>query len=311
MRSIAAQLSCGNVRNLFAHTSDIGARKRVFIPFGSQPNRTCDFFHFSPFLAPPASISRGSRPLSAPERNEPVMEQKQILIIEDEEEIREGIRVLLGSEEYVFAEAENGVRGLALLNDQTDLVILDIIMPGMDGLSVCRQIRQRSSVPILFLSAKAQETDKLVGLMTGADDYLTKPFSYMELNARVKALLRRYHVYRGREENGAVSYENYIELDAVRISLLRNEVLLDGREINLTETEYQILLMLMKRPNRTHSAKTIYEQIWDEPFFYGANSTVIVHIKNLRRKIEANPQKPRRIVTVWGKGYLFRKQAAL
>ena len=236
------------------------------------------------------------------------MEQKQILIIEDEEEIREGIRVLLGSEGYVFVEAENGVRGLALLNDQIDLVILDIIMPGMDGITVCRQIRQRSSVPILFLSAKARETDKLVGLTTGADDYLTKPFSYMELNARVKALLRRYRVYRGREENGAVPNADSIELDGIKISLLHNEVLLDGQEINLTETEYQILLMLMKRPNRTHSAKMIYEQIWKEPFFYGANSTVMVHVKNLRRKIEEIPNKPCRIVTVWGKGYQFRKQ---
>lgn len=237
------------------------------------------------------------------------MATKKILIIEDEEEIREGICVLLGDDEYTFIEAENGEEGLALLTEDLDLVILDIMMPGLDGIEVCRKIRQRSSVPVLFLSAKAQETDKLVGLKTGADDYLTKPFSYMELNARVKALLRRYHVYRGREENGSVPEAGWIELDDIKVSLTHNEVLLKGQEINLTEKEYQILLMLMKKPYRAHSARLLYEEIWKEPYFYGANSTVMVHIKNLRRKIETDPQNPCRITTVWGKGYQFRRQA--
>ena len=119
------------------------------------------------------------------------MATNKILIIEDEAEIREGIRTLLGDKEYTFVEAETGETGLTMLTDDIDLIILDIMMPGMDGIEVCRQIRQSSSVPVLFLSAKAQETDKLIGLKTGADDYLTKPFSYMELNARIKALLRR------------------------------------------------------------------------------------------------------------------------
>ena len=238
------------------------------------------------------------------------MTPKKILIIEDEAEIREGIRVLLENDDYSFIEAENGEEGLALLTDEIDLILLDVMMPGLDGIEVCSRIRQRSSVPIMFLSAKAQETDKLIGLKTGADDYLTKPFSYMELNARIKALLRRYHVYRGREENGSVPAADHIEIDDIRISLIHNQVLLGEQEINLTETEYQILLMLMKRPNRAHSAKTIYEEIWKEPYFYGANSTVMVHVKNLRRKIEADPQNPRHIITVWGKGYQFRKQVA-
>lgn len=232
----------------------------------------------------------------------------KILIIEDEAEIREGIMALLSDKEFAFAEAETGEIGLTMLTDDIDLIILDIMMPGMNGIEVCRQIRQSSAVPILFLSAKAQETDKLIGLKTGADDYLTKPFSYLELNARVKALLRRYNVYRGREESGAMSETDYIEIDGIKISLLHNEVLLEEREINLTETEYQILLMLMKRPNRAHSAKVIYEGIWGEQFYYGAGSTVMVHIKNLRRKLETDPQNPSHIVTVWGKGYQFRKQ---
>ncbi len=232
----------------------------------------------------------------------------KILIIEDEAEIREGIKTLLGDKEYAFAEAETGKIGLTMLTEDVDLVILDIMMPGMDGIEVCRRIRQSSAVPILFLSAKAQETDKQIGLKTGAEDYLTKPFSYMEFNARIKALLRRYNVYRGREENGSMSETDFIEMDGIKISLSHNEVLLGEREINLTETEYQILLMLMRRPNRAHSAKVIYEGIWGEQFYYGASSTVMVHIKNLRRKLEADPQNPCHIVTVWGKGYQFRKQ---
>lgn len=236
------------------------------------------------------------------------MNTKNILIIEDDEELREGIRVLLSSEEYSFVEAENGEKGLALLTEDIDLIILDIMMPGIDGIEVCKRIRQSSSVPILFLSAMAQETDKLMGLKIGADDYLTKPFSYIELNARIKALLRRYHIYRGRDENRPVFSGDYIEIDDIRISLVCNQVLLNGEEINLTETEYQILLMLMKRPNRIQSAKMLYETIWQDQYFYGANSTVMVHINNLRRKIEPDPRNPRYITTVRGKGYQFRKQ---
>lgn len=232
-----------------------------------------------------------------------------ILLIEDEDEIREGIRILLDNDEYIFIEAENGEKGLELMNDDIDLIILDIMMPGMDGIEVCRHIREKYSVPILFLTAKALETDKLIGLKTGADDYLTKPFSYMELNARITALLRRYHVYRGREENSILPSSDYIEIDEVKIAKDRNEVFLFNKEIYLTETEYQILLMLMKKPNRSHSAKVIYEEIWKEAYFYGANSTIMVHIKNLRRKIENDPQNPCHILTVWGKGYQFRKQA--
>lgn len=261
-------------------------------------------FHFPPFTAPPV-FTGGVRFIS---KKGSVTNTMNILIIEDEAEIREGIRILLGNEEYTFFEADNGEKGLALLTDEIDLVILDIMMPGMDGIEVCRQIRKQSSVPILFLSAKAQETDKLIGLKTGADDYLTKPFSYMELNARVKALLRRYYVYRGREENGSVSEVDYIEIDDVKVCVTHNEVLLREHETNLTETEYQILLLLMKKPNRAHSARLIYEKIWKEPYYYGANSTVMVHIKNLRRKIETDPQNPCHIMTVWGKGYQFRKQ---
>ncbi|MBR5427087.1 MAG: response regulator transcription factor [Clostridia bacterium] len=237
------------------------------------------------------------------------MSKNKILIIEDEEEIREGLRILLGGESYYsFAEAENGEIGTELLTGDTDLVILDITMPGADGIDLCRRIRQASSVPILILSEKTQDEDILIGLTSGGDDYLTKPFSYAELNARIKALMRRYRVYRGHEENEVSRAPVMIEIDGICISSARNEALIGGRELNLTETEYQILLMLMIKPNRSFSAATLFEKIWKEPFFYGANRTVMLHIKNLRRKIEADPHNPVRIITVPGKGYQFRKK---
>ena len=235
----------------------------------------------------------------------------KILIIEDEKEIREGIRILLGNDEMQFIEAENGQTGLNLLDDSIDLVILDIMMPGLNGITICEMIRKKYTVPILFLSAKSQETDKLIGLQAGADDYLTKPFSYMELNARIKSLLRRYCDYCGRGESPAELKTEYLEIDGIKISTLRNEVFLGKKEINLTELEYQILYMLIKKPNCSHSAKVLYEEIWKEPYFYGAGSTIMVHIKNLRLKIEEDPHHPSRIITVWGKGYQFRRKGSL
>lgn len=238
------------------------------------------------------------------------MNTKKILIIEDERDLRQGIKGLLGNDNYTFAEADNGEKGLALLTDETDLVILDIMMPGMDGIEVCKRIRQASSVPVLFLSAKAREEDILAGLTSGGDDYLTKPFSYTELNARVKALLRRYCVYRRQEVKEAVHKPDFIEIDNIRISLTHNEVLIKNREIDLTETEYRLLLLMMKQPNRSHSAAMLFEEIWKEPYYYGANRTVMGHIKKLRRKIEADPQNPVHIITVWGKGYQFKTNDA-
>lgn len=235
------------------------------------------------------------------------MEQKKILIIEDEKEIREGIKLLLSCEEFVFTDAENGLQGLQKMSDDIDLVILDIMMPELDGLAVCKEIRKKYTVPILFLTAKALEADKLIGLHCGADDYLTKPFSYIELHARIKSLLRRYCVYRGVDAVGAEPETEYIEIDDIMISRIRNDVLINGKEVNLTETEYQLLLRLMKKPNRSQSAKILYEDIWNEPFFYGAANTVMVHIKNLRAKIETDKLQPEHIITVWGKGYQFRK----
>ena len=233
------------------------------------------------------------------------MNHHTILIVEDEAEIREGIRILLSGENYAILEAENGKQALEKMSDQVDLVILDVMMPGISGLRVCEEIRKTSTVPILFLTAKAQESDKLIGLSAGGDDYLVKPFSYTELIARVKALLRRYHVYQGKGQLGTTYEDGTLSARGVTIALDHNQVWVNGEERNLTEIEYQILRLLMRRPQWTFSAQSIYESIWNEPYFPISNGTVMVHIRKLRVKLEPDPQNPVYIKTVWGKGYRF------
>ena len=231
-----------------------------------------------------------------------------IMIIEDDADIREGVRILLESENYAVTEAEDGLEGIRLLSDETDLVILDVMMPGISGLKTCEEIRKTSVVPILFLTAKSQESDKLIGLMAGGDDYLAKPFSYAELLGRVKALLRRYQVYRGKDVSGEKK-ERFIERGGIRVNEDFNEVFVDGQEVSLSTIEYDILLLMMRHPQKIFSAQNLYESIWNEPYFYSCNSTVMVHISKLRSKIEKNPQKPTRVTTVWGKGYRFEQAA--
>jgi len=234
---------------------------------------------------------------------------QKILIIEDEAEIRNGICTLLQDEDYLFVQAENGREGLKILDESINLVILDVMMPEIDGIATCQKIREKSSVPILFLSAKSLEYDKLLGIKSGGDDYMVKPFSYLELNSRIKALLRRYCIYKGKTDGECLMDTQYIEFENIRIGTEMNELLLNNVEVNLTEIEYQILLYLMRRANRTCSPKEIFENVWGEQFFYGANNTITVHIKNLRIKVEDEPQNPTRIITVWGKGYQFRSGA--
>lgn len=228
-----------------------------------------------------------------------------IIIIEDDGDIREGVRILLESENYEIIEAENGRKGIELLSEETDLVILDIMMPGISGLRTCEEIRKISNVPILFLTAKAQESDKLIGLMAGGDDYLAKPFSYSELLGRVKALLRRYNVYRGRNCTENNELNEYIEIGQIRIHKTFNEVFVNDEEKELTDIEYHILLLMVKNYGKIFSAQNLYESVWDEPYFYSSSSTVMVHIRKLRVKIEKDPQNPKYIKTAWGKGYKF------
>lgn len=233
------------------------------------------------------------------------MSKENILIIEDDADIREGVRILLESEKYNVKEAENGRKGLEILDEKTDLVILDIMMPGISGLRTCEEIRKISNVPVLFLTAKAQESDKLIGLMAGGDDYLTKPFSYAELLGRVKALLRRYTVYKGRTDEMEDEKEEYLEIGKIRVHKVYNEVLVNGEPKEMSNIEYRILLLLMQHPGRIFSAENLYENIWEEPYFYSCNGTVMVHIRKLRVNIEADPKNPKYIKTVWGKGYKF------
>lgn len=227
-----------------------------------------------------------------------------ILLIEDDEDIRESIRILLESENYIIKEADNGRSGLELLSEDIDLVILDIMMPGISGLRTCEEIRKRSYVPVLFLTAKAQESDKLIGLMVGGDDYLPKPFSYAELLGRVKALVRRYNIYLGRVNDSAEA-EEWISSGEIRIHKSFNSVFIANKEVPMSDIEYHILLLLMQHPKMIFSAQKIYESVWDEPYFYSCNSTVMVHIRKLRVKIESDPKNPTYIKTVWGKGYKF------
>ena len=236
------------------------------------------------------------------------MKEYSILIIEDDEDIREGIRILFSGENYRITEAGSGEEGLRLFSGDIDLVILDIMMPGISGLKTCEEIRRISNVPILFLTAKSQESDKLIGFMAGGDDYLVKPFTYSELLARTKSPAgRRYTVYKGKDtpEQTICEEAGYIARKSLKVSTTYNEVFRDGRKIELSEIEYRMLLLMMKNPGRIFSTKNLYESVWNEPYFYISNNTVMVHIRKLRMKIENDPKNPEYIHTVWGKGYRF------
>lgn len=225
----------------------------------------------------------------------------KILFADDDPEIREVIGLLLGSEGYEVIEAADGDEAVARMDSSVDLVILDVMMPGRSGIAACAEIRRTSTAPILFLTAKSQDSDKTMGFSAGGDDYLAKPFSYAELTARVKAMLRRYRVYRGKDETALAS--NTITLPGLIIQVDHNEVIKDGEAVPLTDLEYRILLVLAQNRRQTFSTQQIYERIWQEPYFYSANNTVMVHIRNLRLKLEQDPRHPHLIKNVWGKGY--------
>ena len=233
------------------------------------------------------------------------MGNQKILVVDDNEEIRNILHILLESEGYTIIEAPDGETALTLVDDTIDLVILDIMMPGISGLDVCKKIRETYQMPILFLTAKGTDSDKSLGLLIGADDYLSKPFSHSELTARVKSMLRRYYVYKGKEKTPA---DNFFVYDIFKVAKDRNEVYITGTDgvettIDLSELEYQILRLLIESPGRVFPAQLIYESIWNEPYFYSSNATIMVHIRNLRTKIEDEPSKPTHLLTVWGKGY--------
>lgn len=225
---------------------------------------------------------------------------RTILIADDNDEIREIVRVLLESEGYNVIESTDGEDAVIKVNEDIDLIILDIMMPRKSGFRACVEIREKTSAPILFLTAKTQDSDKYMAFSAGSDDYLSKPFSYTELVSRVKALLRRYYVYKGKER---VATPDTIHINELIINTAVNEVSMREEEIILTEIEYKILLLMAQHPKKIFSAQNLYESIWEEPYFYSCNNTVMVHIRNLRSKLEKDPQNPKYIKTVWGKGY--------
>lgn len=227
-------------------------------------------------------------------------DERLIMIADDDPDIREVVRILLESEGFRIVEAVDGDDAISKIDPAIDLYILDVMMPGRSGYQVCRAIRAASTAPILFLTAKSQDGDKSMGFSSGGDDYLPKPFSYTELTARVKALLRRYYVYRGKESEE--SKEKIVIRDLV-IDRQTCEVRLAGAEVQLTDIEYRMLLLMAENRRKVFSAQNLYESIWNEPYFYSCNNTIMVHIRNLRRKIEPDPDNPQYIKTVWGKGY--------
>ena len=231
-------------------------------------------------------------------------EETVILVVDDDKEIREGIRIYLTQDEYQVLEASNGEEALEVIKEQeVHLIIMDIMMPGLDGIQATRSIRKTNNVPILMLSAKNEDIDKISGLQVGADDYLTKPFSPMELLARVKSMLRRYFTL---GEFDKVASEGILELNGLRLDTHAKTMFVDEREVSLTKTEFKIVELLMSHPGRVFSIDDIYESVWEEPSF-NSDNTVSVHIRKIREKIESNPKQPKYLKVVWGIGYKMEK----
>ncbi|MCL2050962.1 MAG: response regulator transcription factor [Lachnospiraceae bacterium] len=234
-------------------------------------------------------------------------EKHTILIADDDDEIREVIRILLGNEGYAVLEAVNGKEAVAKMDETVSLVILDVMMPVSSGINACLEIRKKYVTPILFLTAKSSDTDKVAGFSAGGDDYLIKPFSYSELLSRVKALIRRFQIYNQAGDNSPKVlmssaprniYFHDIQIDTETKQTFKNE-----EEIILTEIEYQILFLLAANRKKIFSVKDIYENVWKEDYLVSSNNTVNVHIRNLRKKLEDGEQPNRIIINIWGRGY--------
>lgn len=222
-----------------------------------------------------------------------------ILICDDEKDIVSALEIYLHADGYETFSAGNGVEALELLSrEEIHLVLMDIMMPKMDGLSATARLREEYNVPVILLTAKGEDTDKVLGLNIGADDYVTKPFNPVELSARVRSQLRRYTLL------GGAKQDDEIRLGGIVLAERSRTVTLDGDPLTLTPTEYEILHLLMKHPGEILPPKEIYRRVWkDSP--YGAESTVAVHIRHLREKIEIDPASPRYLRVVWGQGYVM------
>ena len=221
-----------------------------------------------------------------------------ILVWDDDKEIVDAIEIYLLQEGYKVEKAYDGEQALEILhNKKIDLMVIDVMMPKLDGIRATFQVRKTSSIPIIILSAKTEDADKILGLNVGADDYVTKPFNPLELVARVKSQLRRYTTL-----SSSVQGETTYEAGGLVINDDLKKVTVDGEEVKLTPIEYNILLLLMKNKGKVYSISQIYEEIWNEEAI-GADNTVAVHIRHIREKIEINPKEPRYLKVVWGVGY--------
>ena len=225
-----------------------------------------------------------------------------VLVVDDEKEIRDAIEIYLRGEKLNVIKAEDGLEALDILEGkQIHLIILDIMMPKLDGIKTCLKIRESKNIPIIMLSAKGEDSDKILGLNVGADDYITKPFNNLELVARVKSQLRRY------EKPLSIEESSVIKVKDLEIDTLLKKITVRGEEIKATATEYKILLLLASNLGRVFSIKEIYEKDWEEPF-YKSENTVTVHIRRIREKIELNTKEPEYIKVVWGIGYKIEKE---
>ena len=228
-----------------------------------------------------------------------------VLVCDDEKDIVSALKIYLTSEGYQVFEAYNGREALDVMNRETvHLVLMDIMMPEMDGIQAMVKIREISNVPVILLTAKSEDTDKILGLTVGADDYITKPFNPVELQARVKSQIRRYMLL----GSGNQQMEAKFSIGGIEMDDRAKEVTLDGEIVNLTRTEYDILKLLMEHPGEVYSPNQIYESVWKEDAF-GTENTVAVHMRHLREKIEYNPAEPRYLKVVWGRGYKMEGEA--
>ena len=221
-----------------------------------------------------------------------------ILICDDEKDIVSALKIYLANDDYHLFEAYNGRQALEVIEkEELHLILLDIMMPELDGIQVLTQMRRTKNIPVIFLTAKGEDTDKILGLNLGADDYVTKPFNPVELLARVKSQLRRYM-----ELGAGTMKKDSLQVGDIQLDDRAKKVALAGEPVSLTPKEYGILKFLMEHPGQVFSPKQIYSQVWDE-YAYGTEGTVAVHIRHLREKLEINPDEPRHLKVVWGQGY--------
>ncbi|WP_182201515.1 response regulator transcription factor [Paraliobacillus salinarum] len=230
------------------------------------------------------------------------MQNYNVLVVDDEKEIRDAIEIYLKNESVKVFKAKDGIEALEIIHEnEIHLILLDVMMPRLDGIAATHKIREKKNIPIIMLSAKSEDTDKILGLQVGADDYITKPFNPMELVARVKSQLRRYVTF-GTFNGG----KKVIDLNGLVIDQDAKQVTIHGELVKLTPIEYKIVELLMTNAGRVFSIDEIYERVWNEPG-YNAENTVAVHIRKIREKIEIDAKNPRYLKVVWGIGYKMEK----